>query len=399
MDLSFSREDMAFRDEVRRFIDDNLTDDLRHAAKTQTAIFAEFEPTMRWHKVLHDKGWIAPSWPKEHGGTGWTVTQRYLFNKEMTEAHAPKPLPNGLGMVGPVIIKFGTPEQQAKYLPRILSGDDYWAQGYSEPGSGSDLASLRTKAVSDGDHYVINGSKIWTTYAQYAQRMFCLVRTSDTGKSQQGISFLLFDMDTPGITVEPIITLGGDHEVNQVFFDDVRVPKSGLIGEENMGWTYAKYLLEWERGAGAWAPRLIADLTHLRHMAASERSDGGRLADDRAFAARIDEAEVELMALEMIELRIMSALSKGGSPGPEASMIKVRGSEAMQKVTTLTMEAIGYYAAPFTIHEARQHNQQPVGPDYAPPAAPHYLNARAGSIYAGTNEVQRDIMAKLVLGL
>jgi alkylation response protein AidB-like acyl-CoA dehydrogenase len=399
MNLSFSPEDMAFRDEVRRFLDAELTDDLREAALSQTAIFAEFEPTMRWHRILHRKGWIAPSWPKEHGGTGWSVTRRYLFNKETTEAHAPRPLPNGLGMVGPVIIRYGTPEQQARYLPRILSGDDYWAQGYSEPGAGSDLASLRTRAVADGEHYVINGSKIWTTYAQYAQRMFCLVRTSDRGKPQEGISFLLFDMDLPGITVEPIITLGGDHEVNQVFFDDVRVPRSGLIGEENMGWTYAKYLLEWERGAGAWAPRLIADLRQLRRIAARERADGRRLADEPGFAARMDEAEVELMALEMIELRIMAALSRGGSPGPEASMIKVRGSEAMQRLTALTMEAVGHYAAPFTIHDARRHNQKPVGPGYAPPAAPHYLNARAGSIYAGTNEVQRDIMAKQVLGL
>ena len=399
MNLDFSREDMAFRDDVRRFLDEKLTDDLREAAMTQTAIFAEFEPTMRWHRILHEKGWIAPSWPKEHGGTGWTIPQRYIFNKEMTEAYAPKPLPNGLGMVGPVIIKFGTPDQQRQYLPKILSGDDYWAQGYSEPGAGSDLSSLRTKAVSDGDHYIINGSKIWTTYAQYAQLMFCLVRTSDTGKQQQGISFLLFDMDLPGIKVEPIITLGGDHEVNQVFFDDVRVPKSGRIGEENMGWTYAKYLLEWERGAAAWSPRLIADLKHLRHIARQENANGRRLADDPAFAARTDDIEVELMALEMIELRIMSVLSKGGSPGPEASMIKTRGSEAMQRLTTLTMEATAYYAAPFTIHDLRGHNHVPIGPSYAPPAAPHYFNARAGSIYAGTNEVQRDIMAKLVLGL
>jgi alkylation response protein AidB-like acyl-CoA dehydrogenase len=399
MDLGFSREDLAFRDEVQRFLDDKLTDDLRHAAMTQTAIFAEFEPTMRWHRILHEKGWIAPSWPKEHGGTGWTIPQRYLFNKAMTEAYAPKPLPNGLGMVGPVIIKFGTPEQQRKYLPGILSGDDYWAQGYSEPGAGSDLASLRTRAVSDGDHYIINGSKIWTTYAQYAQRMFCLVRTSDQGKPQQGISFLLFDMDLPGITIDPIITLGGDHEVNQVFFDDVRVPKSGLIGEENKGWTYAKYLLEWERGAAAWSPRLTADLVHLRRIAGQERAGGSRLSEDDGFAARINGLEVQLMALEMIELRIMSILSKGGSPGPEASMIKTRGSEIMQQLTTLTMEAVAYYAAPFTIHETRAHNRGAVGPGYAAPAAPHYLNARAGSIYAGTNEVQRDIMAKLVLGL
>ncbi|MBI1180180.1 MAG: acyl-CoA dehydrogenase [Alphaproteobacteria bacterium] len=399
MDLDFSREDLAFRDEIRRFIDDNLTDELRHAAMTQTAIFAEFEPTMQWHRILHRTGWIAPSWPKEHGGTGWSIPQRYLFNREMTESYAPKPLPNGLGMVGPVIIKFGTPEQQQRYLPRILSGDDYWAQGYSEPGAGSDLASLRTRAVADGDHYVINGSKIWTTYAQYAQRMFCLVRTGDRGKPQQGISFLLFDMDLPGITVEPIITLGGDHEVNQVFFDDVRVPKSGLIGEENKGWTYAKYLLEWERGAGAWAPRLVADLKHLRRIAAAERSGGARLADEAGFAAALNELEVDLMALEMIELRIMSTLSKGGSPGPEASMIKVRGSEAMQRLTTLTMETVAYYAAPHTIHDVRRHNQSPIGPAYAPATTPHYLNARAASIYAGTNEVQRDIMAKLVLGL
>ena len=253
--------------------------------------------------------------------------------------------------------------------------------------------------MSDGDHYVINGSKIWTTFAQHAQQMFCLVRTDDSGRKQQGISFLLFDMDTPGITIDPIITLGGDHEVNQVFFDDVRVPKTGLLGDENNGWTYAKYLLEWERGSGSWSPRLMADLNRIRRIAGEEQADGTVLASDPAFQARITDLEIELLALEMIELRIMSALSKGGSPGPEASMIKTRGSEAMQRVTTLMMEVFGYYALPFTIHEGRDSNLPPAGPADAPPATPHYFNARAASIYAGTNEVQRDIMAKQVLAL
>ncbi|MDX1581266.1 MAG: acyl-CoA dehydrogenase family protein, partial [Alphaproteobacteria bacterium] len=357
-----------------------------------------FEKTMEWHRILHKQGWVAPAWPKEHGGTGWSITQRYIFNAEMTQAWAPKLLPNGLGMVGPVIIKFGTPEQQQRYLPKILNGDEFWAQGYSEPGSGSDLAALKTRAVSDGDDYIINGSKIWTTYAQYAQQMFCLVRTSDTGKKQEGITFLLFDMDLPGITIDPIITLGGDHEVNQVFFDDVRVPKSQRIGEEGHGWTYAKYLLEWERGAGSWSPRLKAEVNRLKDICRDEHAYGASLAEAEEFASRVANLEVRLNALEMVELQIMSALSQGRSPGPESSMIKTRGSELLQEVTTLTMEATGYYGLPFTHLDKHQRNV-PIGPDYASHAAPHYFNARAASIYAGTNEIQRDIMAKTVLGL
>lgn len=399
MDLSFSDEDQAFREEVRNFLHEALSDDLRRAAARQTAIFAEFDAIIKWQKILHEKGWVAPAWPKEYGGTGWSVTQRYIFASEATKADAPSLHPNGLGMVGPVIIKFGTEEQKKRYLPKILSAEEVWSQGYSEPGSGSDLASLATRAESDGNDYIINGTKIWTTYAQFSDQMFALVRTDSSGRKQQGITFLLIDMKTPGITIEPIITLGGDHEVNQVFFDDVRVPKAGRIGEEGMGWTYAKYLLEWERGSGSWAPRLAAAVRRLKATTELEWAGGHKLAEDPAFQRNIAALDVEIMSLEHTELRITAALSKGGSPGPEASLLKTRGTEILQQVTELTMEAMGNYAAPFTVHSPPSGNEPPIGPDYAAPAAPHYFNARAASIYAGTNEVQRDIIAKKVLGL
>ena len=305
----------------------------------------------------------------------------------------------GLRMVGPCIMRYGTPEQKAFFLPRILSGEDYWCQGYSEPGSGSDLASLQLRATSDGDDYVLNGSKIWTTHAQWANRMFCLVRTNFEGKPQAGITFLLLEMDTPGIEVKPIITLAGEHEVNQVFFTDVRVPKSGRLGEENQGWTVAKYLLEFERGGGS-AAGLQMSLKRLRALAQTEPADTGALIDDPDFTAKLAAAEIAVQAIEMTEHRVMSALSSGKAPGPASSMLKTQGTEAMQRIDELAIEAAAYYAN-VDQPSAREagSNVEPVGSDHNLIAMARYLNNRAGSIYGGSNEIQRDIMARLVLGL
>jgi len=400
MQLDLSTEDRAFQNEVRAFLAEALTPELKEAGSRTTSVFTDKAYNLPWHKILHAKGWVAPSWPKEYGGTGWSDMQRYIFAAECARAGTPGLAPMGLRMVGPCIMRYGTPEQKAHYLPRILSGEDYWCQGYSEPGSGSDLASLQLRAVSEGDDYVLNGSKIWTTHAQWATRMFCLVRTKFEGKPQAGITFLLLDMQTPGITVKPIITLAGDHEVNQVFFDNVRVPKSGRVGEENDGWTVAKYLLEFERGGGSGAG-LKVSLEKLRAMAKTERSDsGGPLMEDDAFRMKFATAEVKLSAIEMTEHRVLSALASGRNPGPASSMLKMAGTEMMQKLDELAIEIAGHYAA-VPQPEARMpgSNVEPVGPANLMFAMPRYLNNRAASIYGGSNEIQRDIMARLVLGL
>ncbi|MBN9490574.1 MAG: acyl-CoA dehydrogenase family protein [Alphaproteobacteria bacterium] len=402
MDLSLGPEDEAFRAEVRRFFDENLSEDLREAGRKTGGVFADFAAGLRWHKVLAKRGWSAPTWPREYGGTGWTATQRYIFARESTAVDAPRIFTMGIRMVGPVIMKYGTPEQKAKYLPGIVSGDMVFCQGYSEPGSGSDLASLKTRAVRDGDDYVINGTKIWTTGAHVANRMFCLVRTSTEGKPQDGISFVLIDsMDRPGLTVKPIVTLAGDHEVNQVFFDNVRTPVANRIGPENAGWTVAKYLLEFERGGDAYTPNLHARLEDVRRIAREEVADGsGRLAEEPGFAQRLAEADLAIQALEMIELQVLSDLSKGRNPGAVSSQMKIRGSETAQAVDHLGVEALAWYAAPFE-PEARLlgHNAPTVAPDYGLTAMPLYLNNRAATIYAGSNEIQRNIIAKAVLGL
>jgi alkylation response protein AidB-like acyl-CoA dehydrogenase len=402
VDLSLSPQDEAFRDEVRRFLDDNLSEDLREAGRKTAGVFAEFEAGQRWHKVLARRGWSAPAWPKEYGGTGWNATQRYIYARESIAADAPRIFAMGLRMVGPVIMKFGTPEQKAKYLPKIVAGDIVFCQGYSEPGSGSDLASLKTRAVRDGDDYVINGTKIWTTGAHVADHMFCLVRTSTEGKPQDGISFVLIDsMQTPGISVKPIVTLAGDHEVNQVFFDNVRTPVANRIGPENAGWTVAKYLLEFERGGDAYTPNLYARIEDVRRIAREEAADGsGRLIEERSFAERLAEAEIAVQALEMIELQVLSDLSKGRNPGTVSSQMKIRGSETLQALDHLGVEALAWYAAPFE-PEARMlgHNEPTVTPDYGITAAPLYLNNRAATIYAGSNEIQRNIIAKATLAL
>jgi acyl-CoA dehydrogenase len=394
VNLELSTEDLAFRDEVRAFLDANLTPPLREAGRRMTSVFCDKVHSLAWQRILHERGWAAPSWPVEHGGPGWSEIQRHVFHAECARAGAPSLAPMGLRMVAPAIMAFGTPEQKARYLPRILSGEDYWCQGYSEPGSGSDLASLRMSAAADGDDYVLNGSKIWTTHAHWATHMFCLVRTSTEGKPQAGITFLLVQMDRPGITVDPIITLAGEHEVNQVFFDGVRTPKADRLGAENQGWTVAKHLLEFERGGG-YAAGLDAGLARLRGMAEAED-----VLDDPHYRRRLAEAEIAALAIDITERRVLSALATGGKPGPASSILKVQGSEQLQRLDELGIDALGAYAAPHQ-PKAREAgaNEAPVGPEHGLTTMARYLNNRAASIYGGSNEIQRDIIAKLVLGL
>ncbi len=393
MDMELSHADLAFRDEVRAFLAERLTPELREAGRRMTSVFIDREWSIAWQKILHEKGWAAPDWPVEHGGPGWTLTQRYIFAGECAAASAPALAPQGLKMVGPVLMRYGTPEQKAHYLPRLLSGEDFWCQGFSEPGAGSDLAALRTAAVADGDDYVLNGSKIWTTHAHFANRIFCLVRTSTAGRPQQGITFLLADMATPGITVRPILSLSGDHELNEVFFDDVRVPQANRVGPENEGWTVAKYLLEFERGGSA-AAGLKAGLLRVREQARAT----GVLADP-GFRRRLLDTQATVAAIEMTEQRILSALSGGRNPGPVSSMLKLQSTEAMQKIDELGIEAAGPYGA-VEQTEARQPLSQLgfIGPEDSLTAMPRYFNNRAASIYAGSNEVQRNLIARLVLG-
>ena len=400
MDLDFSADDLAFRDEVRAFLAEKLTPELSAAGRAVTSVFVDPKYSLPWQKILNAKGWAAPSWPKEYGGPGWGDVRRHIFAAELAAAGAPSLSPMGLRMVGPCIMRYGADEQKAFYLPRILAGEDYWCQGYSEPGAGSDLASLQLRADSDGDDYVLNGSKIWTTHAHFANRMFALVRTRFEGKPQAGITFLLLEMATPGITVRPIITLAGEHEVNQVFFEDVRVPKANRLGEENAGWTVAKYLLEFERGGGS-AAGLQVSLGRLRAMAQGEASDlGGDLIDDPFLRARLAGAEIAVQAIEATEQRVLGALASGKNPGPFSSMLKTQGTEAMQHVDEIAIDIAGAYAA---VHQPAARdpatNEAPVGPDHSRIAMARYLNNRAGSIYGGSNEIQRDIMARLVLGL
>lgn len=391
MRLDLSSQDIEFQQEVRAFLRDKLSPELAAAGRLATSVFIEPEFTLPWQRILHERGWVAPHWPKEYGGTGWTEMQRYIFASECARAGAPGLAPMGLGMVGPCIIGYGTPEQKAHYLPRILSGEDYWCQGYSEPGSGSDLASLQLRAMSDGDDYVLNGTKIWTTHAHHANKMFCLVRTDPAAKAQQGITFLLLDMDTPGIKVDPIITLAGEHELNQVFFDDVRVPKSGRLGEENDGWSVAKYLLEFERSGGSSAG-LEAGLGRLqRYVAQLGCPDLMRLGAE--LGTRVE-------AIKGTEQRILSAVSSGKPPGPAASMLKIQRTELMQAVDELGILANGMYGGVQQLEAVHPlANVEPIGPAELVTAMPRYLNNRAGSIYGGSNEVQRNIIAKGVLGL
>lgn len=388
-----------FTDEVRSFISANLTPELRRAGEMCAGIYADQPIAVEWHRILNNQGWAVPAWPVEWGGTGWSLEQHAIFQRELTLADAPKVSPNSTRMVGPVVIKFGTDDQKNHYLPRIRTGDDWWTQGYSEPGAGSDLASLQCKAVREGDHYVINGSKIWTTHAQWSNKIFCLVRTDNAGKPQQGITFLLFDTDLPGIEIRPLISISGDHEFNQVFFENVRVPVSALLGEENDGWTVAKYLLQHERG-GTYAAGLKVKLAQLKEFAAQESSGAQTpLAGDVDFMRALAGAEIELEVLAAFEQRIFSAVTSGQPVGAMSSALKVRGTEMRQRVTELVVEAVAYYGLPYQ-PEARafRSNVAPIGSALAATALPQYLNDRAATIYAGSNEIQRNIMSKGILG-
>jgi alkylation response protein AidB-like acyl-CoA dehydrogenase len=398
MDLTFTDEEQAFRAQIRAFLAAELPKDL--AEKSKRGWHLAKDDVARWNGILHKQGWSAPAWPREYGGTGWTPVQRYIFDEECADAWAPHLSPFGLNMVGPVIYTFGSDDQKAAYLPAILSGETFWCQGYSEPGSGSDLASLKTRAVRDGDHYVVNGHKVWTTQAHWADMMFCLVRTDTEVKQQEGISFLLIDMHSPGIEVRPIITIDGGHSINEVFLDDVRVPAENLIGQEGKGWTYAKFLLGHERTLIAGVSSSKKRIAQLKKIAAAEQQNGVSLLDDQSFRNRIAEAEVSLMALEMTSLRSLASESAGRGPGPESSILKIRGSELQQTISSLLVEAVGYYAAPYELERFEDGwNEAPLGPDYAQGSVAMHLYGRASTIYGGSNEIQRNVIAKMILGL
>jgi alkylation response protein AidB-like acyl-CoA dehydrogenase len=401
MDLDFSADDKAFQAEARAFLAGAFPQSLRDK-QARGEDWAK-EDYVTWHKVLAKQGWVAPSWPKEFGGTGWTPTQKYIWSEEQARADVLAIPPFGLSMLALVIYTFGTDAQKKRFLPDIYNGNVWWCQGYSEPGAGSDLASLKTKAeritADDGkEYYIVNGQKTWTTMAQYADWGFFLVRTDPNSKPQAGISFLLIDMKTPGITVRPIITLEGGHEVNDVFLDNVKVPVENRIYEENQGWTCAKALLQHERSGIAGVARSKRSLEKLRGMAADEHSDtGGALIADAFFRRKLAELEIDLTALEFTELRTLAGESSGKGPGPESSILKIKGTEIQQRLTELTLEAAGHYGAPHLLGMA--HNLAAIGPMDARGGAGAYFNTRKTSIYGGSNEIQRNIIAKMVLGL
>ena len=395
MDLHYSADDLAFRDQVRAFLAAQLPADLSHKVNNHKRL--ERDDYVRWHRILAKQGWSAPGWPVEFGGPGWTPVQRHIWEEECARAGTPPILPFGVNMVAPVIMAFASPEQKAYYLPRILSCEDWWCQGYSEPGAGSDLASLKTTAVRDGEYYIVNGQKTWTTLAQHADMIFCLVRTDTGVRKQEGISFLLIDMKSPGITVRPIEMLDEEHEVNEVWFDNVRVPVANLVGQENKGWTYAKYLLGHERTGIAAVGRSKRELAFLKRYAAKQLVDGRSLLQEPLFGAKVAALEIELMALEMTVLRV---LAQAKAPGAEASVLKVRGTEIQQRLTELMVEAAGPMALPFDpayLTSATEHAV--AGDDDAAPLAGYYLNFRKTSIYGGSNEIQRNIISQMILGL
>ena len=399
MDFNDTGEELAFRDSARAFLDQNLPAELQQ--KVRKHLRLDKDDYVRWHRILACQGWVAPGWPVEFGGPGWNTVQRHIWDEECARAGTPPVLPFGVNMVAPVIMAFGSAAQKDYFLPRILSCEHWWCQGYSEPGAGSDLASLKTTAVrvmaADGDHYIVNGQKTWTTLAQHANMIFCLVRTDSGVRKQEGISFLLIDMRTAGITVRPIITLDEDHEVNEVFFDNVRVPAANLVGDENKGWTYAKYLLGHERTGIAAVGRSKRELGFLKRFAAGQVLDGKPLLADPLFGAKVATLEIELMALEMTVLRVLSQERKG--PGPEASVLKVRGTEIQQTLTELMLEAAGPLALPFDAAYLDGEEEHSILDDAAAPLAAHYFNVRKTSIYGGSNEIQRNIITQMILGL
>ena len=401
MDLRFTSEELAFRDEVRAFFRANLPTRIRdqlvagkHLAK---------DDTIAWQRILNARGWAVASWPVEWGGTGWTPVQQYMFQDELQQTPAPQPLGFGVTMVGPVIIAFGSEAQKKRFLPGIANLDVWWCQGFSEPGAGSDLASLRTAAKREGDHYIVNGQKTWTTLGQHADMIFCLVRTDSTVKKQEGISFLLIDMSTPGITVRPIVTIDGGREVNEVFFDDVKVPAENLVGQEHRGWDCAKFLLGNERSGIARVGLSKERIRRIRELASMERAGDKPLIEDERFREKLAAVEVELKALEMTQLRVVAAERRrtDNKPDPASSILKIKGSEIQQATTELLLEVVGPYAMPYQPeHEDDERwNEPPIGPEWAGPIAPTYFNWRKTSIYGGTNEIQKNIIAKAILGL
>lgn len=393
--------DNAFRTEVREFLEQSLTPDIKRAGELMTSVFADFDATMKWHKILHQKGWIAPDWPSEYGGTGWTLNQRYIFQEECKLANAPSLLAMGLQMLGPMLIHYGTEEQKNYYLPRMLAGEDVWCQGYSEPGAGSDLASLSTAAVRDGDDYIINGSKIWTSYAQHSNKIFCLVRTSKEGKPQAGISFILVDMDSKGLLVEPIVGLDGTVEQCQVFFDDVRVPAANLVGAENQGWDVAKSLLEFERGGHNFTIDHKKQMAKIRRQASSQYSADHVLWEQNpVFKAKFADVAVDALALEFTELRVKGAFEAGGNAGALSSLTKVMGTEIGQRFNELSLEIMGEHAFVKQLDALLpDFAGEPVGPACGLTTMAEYINNRASTIYGGSAEIQRDIIAKRVLRL
>ena len=391
MEVELDAEELAFQEQVRTLLREELTPEIRAATAKTTTVFADKDVALAWQRILHKRGWAGVSWPKEFGGPGWTSNQRYIFNRECALAGAPGLIPLGLRMLAPVIFRYGTKEQQDYYLPKILSGEHYWCQGYSEPGSGSDLASLKTKAEKNGDDYIVNGTKIWTTHAQFADHIFCLVRTDAEAKPQAGISFLLIDMNSPGVTVEPITTLAGDHEVNQVFLDNIRVPVTNRVGPENEGWVVAKYLLEFERGGGTAATGLRIAMDNLKILLLD-------LPADSDIHERSAKTEVEVTALSQMEAELQSKIATGENIGPGSSLMKNIASMLGQQIAALRLEAMAYYGIPHN-NLLWLNGKEGVGIESSQTAIGSYLNTRASSIYGGSREVQKNIIAKTVLGL
>ncbi len=399
MNAAFTAQELEFQQQARAFLESEFPRDIRH--KVENRLRLEKDDFVRWQKILYRKGWAAPNWPVEYGGTGWTAIQKYIFAEEMARVGAPEPIAFGMKMVGPVIFTYGNEEQKKRFLPDILESNVWWCQGYSEPNSGSDLASLKTTAVRDGDHYVVNGTKTWNTLGQYADWIFCLVRTDNSVKKQEGISFLLIDMKSPGIKVSPIVLIDGTPEVNEVHFDNVRVPVENLIGEENKGWTYAKVLLTHERTNIAGVPRSKVRLEKL-HTLAAEASDGngGTLAQDPLFSRKVAEAEMQMLALEYAELRALAAVSVGKAPGPESSILKIVGSELGQSIDELYMELAAWQCLPYVPEQFEEsYTGDVIGRHGEAAAALTYFNNRKSSIYGGSNEIQKNIICKAVLGL
>ena len=394
MDTSFTPEDLAFRDEVRAFIAQAYDEELQaRLASGEPAVYKQ--AVIDWQKRLHDKGWIAPNWPVELGGTGWNATQQFIFESERAASGVRDVVPFGLKMVGPVLYSFGTEEQKKRFLPPILASDEWWCQGYSETGSGSDLASLKTKAVLDGDDYIVTGTKIWTTYAQFADWIFCLVRTNSDGKKQEGITFLLIDMKSPGIKVNPIVTIDNHHSLNEVEFNDVRVPVGNRIGDQDKGWTYAKALLAHERTSIAGVPDTKRMLGQVKDIAAREIGGGESLLAEPSFQARLSDIEIELMALEFTELRVLAAVASGGAPGAESSLLKIKGTELQQAVQSLLMDVAAYYQGVLP----NDLSADQLGHEFGSKARQAFMYGRAATVYGGSNEVQKNIIAKAVLGL